>query len=167
MSSHRQGGRVGLTAKLVVVNRAQRCEFHKLAVFLVGGGSEVLCADLMLVAILVKYESARNFERPPTHPALCRQRVHLTLGASGSASVQQLFLNVIPSSGRAGGSHCKVCGKYHLFRMESFRVDFRCVHRLQLLRSATSTSPFQIPPAYRAYSRNNPDKTFLSKLMDS
>ena len=31
--------------------------------FLVGGGSEVLCADLMLVAILVKYEFARNFER--------------------------------------------------------------------------------------------------------
>ena len=47
-----------------VVNRAQRCELHKLAVFLVGGeGSAVLCAELMLVAILVKYESARNFER--------------------------------------------------------------------------------------------------------
>ena len=25
-------------------------------------------------------------------------------------------------------------GKYHLFRIESFRVDFRCVHRLQLLK---------------------------------
>ena len=24
-------------------------------------------------------------------------------------------------------------GKYHLFRIESFRLDFRCVHRLQLL----------------------------------
>ena len=24
--------------------------------------------------------------------------------------------------------------KYHLFRIESFRVDFRCVHRLQLLK---------------------------------
>ena len=47
-----------------VVNRAQRCELHKLAVFLVGGeGSAVLCAELMLVAILVKYESARNFVR--------------------------------------------------------------------------------------------------------
>ena len=29
------------------------------------------------MAILVKYEFARNFERPPSHPALCRQRVHL------------------------------------------------------------------------------------------
>ena len=26
-------------------------------------------------------------------------------------------------------------GKYHLFRIESFRVDFRCVHRLQLLKA--------------------------------
>ena len=25
-------------------------------------------------------------------------------------------------------------GKYHLFRIVSFRVDFRCVHRLQLLK---------------------------------
>ena len=25
-------------------------------------------------------------------------------------------------------------GKYHLFRIESFRVDFRCVHRFQLLK---------------------------------
>ena len=25
-------------------------------------------------------------------------------------------------------------GKYHLFRIESFRADFRCVHRLQLLK---------------------------------
>ena len=48
---------------LLVVNRAQRWEQHKLAVFLVGGGSEVLCADLMLVAILVKCEFARNFQR--------------------------------------------------------------------------------------------------------
>ena len=34
-------------------------------------------------------------------------------------------------------------------------------------RSAISTSPFQIPPAYRAYPRNNPRKTFFPKLMYS
>ena len=28
-------------------------------------------------------------------------------------------------------------------------------------------SPFQIPPAYKAYPRNNPGKTFFPKLMDS
>ena len=34
--------------------------------------------------------------------------------------------------------------KYHLFRIESFRVDFRCVHRLQFqgLRSARHPSKF-------------------------
>ena len=53
MSSH-QGGRAGVTAWFVVPNRAQRCEYHKLAVFLVGGRDVVLRADLVLVAILVK-----------------------------------------------------------------------------------------------------------------
>ena len=52
---------------------------------LVGGRDVVLRADLV-----VKNDPARNFERPPSHPALCRQRVQLTLGAIGSASVQQL-----------------------------------------------------------------------------
>ena len=27
-----------------------------------------------------------------------------------------------------------IVGKYHLFRIESFRVDFQCVHRFQLLK---------------------------------
>ena len=48
-------------------------------------------------------------------------------------------------------------GKYHLFRTESFRVDFRCVHRFQLLNVCN----FQIPPAYKAYSRNNPGNIFF------
>ena len=52
-------------------------------------------------------------------------------------------------------------GKYHLFRIESFGVDFWFVHRVNSSRSSTSTSPFQIPPAYRAYPRNNPGKTFF------
>ena len=53
-------------------------------------------------------------------------------------------------------------GKYHLFRIESFRVDFRCVHRFptpQGLRSVRHPSKF--PPAYRLYPRNNPGKTFF------
>ena len=52
--------------------------------------------------------------------------------------------------------------KYYFLCIESFRVDFRCVHRLQLLKVCDhSTSPFQIPPAYNAYPMNNPGKTFF------
>ena len=54
-------------------------------------------------------------------------------------------------------------GKYHLFRIESFWVDFPIrPSSSNSSRSATSTSPFQFPPAYRAYPRNNPGKTFFS-----
>ena len=48
------------------------------------------CVLISCLAILVKNDSGRNFERPPSHPALCRQRVCLMLGATGSASIQQL-----------------------------------------------------------------------------
>ena len=58
-------------------------------------------------------------------------------------------------------------GKYHLFRIESFRVDFWCVHRLQLIKVSYQYVTLQVHPAYRANPRNNPSKTFLSKLMDS
>ena len=72
-----------------VVNRAQRCEYHKLAVFWwVGGGSVVLCAELMLVAILVKYESARNFERCLVALAVIPRFANgATGGMTGSSSV--------------------------------------------------------------------------------
>ena len=46
-------------------------------------------------------------------------------------------------------------GKYHLFCIESFRVDFSCVHRFQpSQRLQPICHPFQIPPACRAYPRN-------------
>ena len=57
-----------------MVNRAQRCEFHKLAVFLVGGGGVWSCVQSScFVAILVKYESARNFERWQSATSLASQ----------------------------------------------------------------------------------------------
>ena len=42
-------------------------------------------------------------------------------------------------------------GKYHLFRIESFRVDFRCVLRLQLLKVCDQyvTLPNSTPRAMR------------------
>ena len=60
----------GIHCKIVVTNRAQRCETHKLALFLVGGRVEVSRA-VSVVAILIKNNTAREFERPPSHPALC------------------------------------------------------------------------------------------------
>ena len=45
-----------------VTNRAQRCETHKLALFLVGGRVEVSRA-VSVVAILIKSNTARDFER--------------------------------------------------------------------------------------------------------
>ena len=57
--------------------------------------------------------------------------------------------------------------KWYFFCYESFRVDSDASIVSNSSRSAISTSPFQIPPAYRAYPRNNRGKTFLSKLMDA
>ena len=53
-------------------------------------------------------------------------------------------------------------GKYHLFRTESFWVDFRCVHRFQLLKVCNQhvTLP-NSPSPHNAYPRNNPGKTFF------
>ena len=40
-------------------------------------------------------------------------------------------------------------GKYHLFRIESFRVDFRCVHRFQLLKVCDQYVTFPNSPRVR------------------
>ena len=46
---------------------------------------------------------------PPTQR--CLGSVYFHVSAIGSASVQQLYTNVISSCGRVGGAHCKVCVK--------------------------------------------------------
>ena len=51
--------------------------------------------------------------------------------------------------------------KYYFLGIESFRVDLWCVHRFQLLNVCNQYVTFQIPPAYRAYPRNNPRKTCI------
>ena len=83
------GGRVPLHSLWWGTERSGG-EYHKLAVFLVGVGGVWSFVLISCLAILVKNDSGRNFERPPSHPALCRQRVCLMLGATGSASIQQL-----------------------------------------------------------------------------
>ena len=51
--------------------------------------------------------------------------------------------------------------KYHLFRIESLWVDFRRVHRLQLLKVCNQYVTIPNSPAYIAYPKNNPGKTFF------
>ena len=46
-------------------------------------------------------------------------------------------------------------GKYHLFRIESFRVDFRCVHRLQLLKVCNQYVTLPISPRVQCVSEEN------------
>ena len=59
-------------------------------------------------------------------------------------------------------------GKYHLFRIESFQSRFlNASIDSNSSRSATSTSSFQIPPAYNTYPRNTPGKTFFPNWLDS
>ena len=58
-------------------------------------------------------------------------------------------------------------GKYHLFRIESFRVDFRCVHRLQLLKVCNQYVTFPNSTQVQSVSEEQSKKDFLSKLMES
>ena len=75
---------------IVVTNRAQRCETHKLALFLVGGRVKVSRA-VSVVAILVKNNTAREFlkDLPPTQRYV--RTCAVDRSANGSASVQQLY----------------------------------------------------------------------------
>ena len=52
-------------------------------------------------------------------------------------------------------------GKDHLSHWVFFWVDFRCVHRLQLLLVCNQYVTLPNSPAYKAYPRNNPGKTFF------
>ena len=54
------GGAGGIHCMIVVTNRAQRCETHKHALFLVGGRVKVSRA-VPVVAILIKTNTARDF----------------------------------------------------------------------------------------------------------
>ena len=58
-------------------------------------------------------------------------------------------------------------GKYHLFRIESFRVDFWCVHRFQLLKVCDQYVTLPNSPRVQSVSEEQSRQDFLSKLMDS
>ena len=68
------------------------------------------------------------------------KKVNITLSLNWSMPYQGGCSQFLISSKGFDSSICdwknkfSLFGKYHLFRIESFRVDFRCVHRLQLLK---------------------------------
>ena len=58
-----------------------------------------------------------------------------------------------------GKSKFSLFGKYHLFRIESFRVDFRCVHRFQLLKVCDQYVTLPNSLRVQSVSGNNPGTT--------
>ena len=68
------------------------------------------------------------------------KKINVTLSLNWSRPYQGGCSQVLISSKVFHSSICdwknkfSFFGKYHIFRIESFRVDFRCVHRLQLLK---------------------------------
>ena len=68
------------------------------------------------------------------------RKVNITLSLNWSMPYQGGCSQFLISSKGFDSSICDwtnkfaLFGKYHLFRIESFRVDFRCVHRFQLLK---------------------------------
>ena len=67
----------------------------------------------------------------------------------------------------AGKINSPFFGKYHLFCIESFRVDFRCVHRFQLLNVCNHYVTLPNSPRVQSVSEEQSRLDFLSKLMDS
>ena len=53
--------------------------------------------------------------------------------------------------------------KCYFLCIESFRVDFWCVHRLELLNVCNQCVTLPNSPAYKAYPRNNPSKNFPNR----
>ena len=104
-----RGGRAGFHCKIVLMNGSQRCELHNRALFWWVGWARSACR--VAVAILVKSDSARNFEDlPPTQR--CIDSVYIRRGAIGSASAQQLLKKKGGRSfhpGRAGGVSLQDC----------------------------------------------------------
>ena len=92
--------------EFLVTNRAQRCEMHKLALSWWVGGM-LLRAEFMLLPFWSRtILRAILKDLPPAQ--LCVRTCTVMMGAIGSASVQQLYQNDFPSSGRAGGFTARI-----------------------------------------------------------
>ena len=96
------------------------------------------------------------------------KKVNITLSLKWSMPYQSGCSQVLISSRGFDSSICdwnnkfSLFGKYHLFRIESFRVGFRCVHRFQLLNVYHQYVILPNPsPRTKRIQGNNPGKTFF------
>ena len=92
------------------MNRAQRCELHNLALFRWVGGS---ACRVLLWPFWSRATLRATCQRPPAHPALYRQRVHLT-GCDrkrfSSAALYKKRRKILSSGAGGAGLHCRDCG---------------------------------------------------------
>ena len=95
----------------------------------------------------------------PTPPHFCQRRAppsdwHFFGGGGGRGS------NHNPTCTQAGCSQILISSR-GFECIEFFREDFRCVHRLQLLKVCDQHVTQTPPPAHRACPRNNPGESFF------
>ena len=99
------------------------------------------------------------------------QRDHISLNWSrpyqGGCSQFLISSRCFDSSNCDWKNNFSLFGKYHFFRVESFRVDFRCVHRFQLLKVCDQYVTLPNYPRVESVSEEQFRENFLSKLMDS
>ena len=101
--------------------------------------------------LLILQESQRD-----RSPWIGRRRIKVDVLSSWSPP-EVLFR---PSA--IGKNKFSLFGKYHLFRIESFRVDFRCVHSFQLLKVCDQyVHPSKFSPRRERIRGTIPGKTFF------
>ena len=102
------------------------------------------------------------------------KKIYVTFSSNWTFPYQGGCCQVLISSRKFDSSICdwknKISiffGEYHIFRIESFRVDFRCVHRLQLLKICSQYVTLPNSSRVQSVSKEQSRLDFLSKLMDS
>ena len=90
------------------------------------------------------------------------KKVNITLSLNWSMPYEGGCSQFLISSRGFDSSICdwknkfSLCGKYHLFRIESFRVDFLCVHCFQLLKVCDQYVTFPNSPRVQCVSEEQP-----------
>ena len=103
---------------------------------------------------------------------LTLQKIYVTFSSNWTFPYQGGWSQFLISSKRFDSSICDwkyefsiFFGKYYFLCIESFRVDFWCVHRLQLLKVCnqyvTLPNSSRVQSVSKEQSRNNPGKTFF------